>query len=100
MAKQQSSTKERDITKTNEPRQYKVIMHNDDVTTVDFVVFVLQNIFFKNHEEAYNLMMKIHTKGSAVVGVYPYDTAVSKSMKTIRLATQHNFPLKVTWQQE
>lgn len=100
MAKEKQSVKERKSTKLSEPKKYKVIMHNDDVTTMDFVVMVLKSIFFKSEQEAETLMMQIHTSGSAIVGIYPFDTAVSKASKTMRLASINKFPLKLTWEQE
>ncbi|MBQ3656549.1 MAG: ATP-dependent Clp protease adaptor ClpS [Bacteroidales bacterium] len=100
MAKEQTKVRNRTRVKTNEPKKYAVIMHNDDVTTMDFVVYVLKDIFFKTPDDAQNLMMEVHTKGSAKVGVYTYDIAVSKALKTMRIAAGNNFPLKLTWQEE
>ena len=100
MAKEQTKVKNRTKVKTREPKKYAVIMHNDDVTTMDFVVYVLQDIFFKTPEDAQSLMMEVHTKGSAVVGVYTYDIAVSKALKTMRIAAGNNFPLKLSWREE
>lgn len=77
------------------PAMYNVIMYNDDVTTMDFVVMVLITIFGKNEEDSYNIMMKIHTEGMAIVGKYSYDIAKSKCNKVIKLARNENFPLNV-----
>ncbi|MBQ3688286.1 MAG: ATP-dependent Clp protease adaptor ClpS [Bacteroidales bacterium] len=100
MAKEQTKSRRQSRTRDKEPSRYVVIMHNDDVTTMEFVVEVLINIFFKQPDEAHNLMMEIHNTGSAAVGVYSYDIAVSKATKTMRIASNNNFPLKVTWQEE
>jgi ATP-dependent Clp protease adaptor protein ClpS len=100
MAKQQTRVRKRTKIKDDGPKKFAVIMHNDNVTTMDFVVFVLENIFFKNNGDAKELMLKVHNEGSAVVGVYDFDTAVSKSLKTMRIAAGNNFPLKLTWKEE
>ena len=81
--------------KIKEPKKYKVIMYNDDFTSMEFVVFVLMNIFNKNNDEAVNIMMKVHKGGEAVVGVYSYDIAKSKVDKTMTLAREEGFPFKV-----
>ena len=77
-----------------------VLFINDDFTTMDFVVEVLRQVFFKSEAEANALMLSIHKSGYAVVGIYPYDIAVSKVEKTNLLAREHGFPLKVTIEQE
>jgi len=100
MAKQQSSVREREGTDLREPRRYKVIIHNDDFTTMDFVVMVLRTVFFKSSDEAERLMMAVHQRGQAVVGIYSYDVAVSKAEKAMRLAREQAFPLRLTYQPE
>ena len=82
--------------KIKEPKRYKVIMHNDDFTSMEFVIFVLMNIFNKNEMEANDLMMKVHKGGSAMVGTYSYDIAKSKVEETTLLAREEGFPFKVT----
>ena len=77
-----------------------VLFINDDFTTMDFVVEILRQVFFKSEAEANALMLSIHKSGYAVVGIYPYDIAVSKVEKTNLLAREHGFPLKVTIEQE
>ena len=69
--------------------RYKVIMHNDDFTTMDLVVLILLKIFFYSPADARAVMMKIHTEGSAVV-------AVSKARKAIRIARDKGYPLNLT----
>ncbi|MCR4790630.1 MAG: ATP-dependent Clp protease adaptor ClpS [Treponemataceae bacterium] len=78
------------------PPDYKIIFHNDDFTTMEFVVEVLISIFHKTKIQAERLMMKIHKGGSAIVGVYCYDIAQTKKNATIQLARSKGFPLRVT----
>ena len=80
--------------------RYKVIMHNDDVTTMDFVVMVLTDVFFKTQEEAERLMLEIHNNGAAIVGRYTWDIACTKQQRVQTLAAQEEFPLRVTIEQE
>lgn len=75
---------------------YNVIMHNDDITTMDFVVFVLMRVFRKSEEVAETIMLKIHNEGSAVVGTYSRDIAQSKANYTMNIAKANNFPLQLT----
>lgn len=78
------------------PSIYNVIMHNDDVTTMDFVVKILVNIFCMTKDNAETTMMKIHNEGSAVVGEYFLDVAETKVYLTDRLAKENDFPLHLT----
>ena len=82
-----------------EPSQYHVVLHNDDVTTMEFVVMVLMTIFHKSRPEAFALMMKIHREGSGIAGTYYMDIAKTKAQKTTTLARQNGFPLEVTIQE-
>ena len=86
--------------KTKKPRLYKVILHNDDYTTQEFVVAVLIQFFHKPREEATRLMLDVHTKGRAIVGAYPYDMAESKVEKVTRLARENGHPLLLTMEPE
>ena len=94
------SVKERTSSKIKEPRQFNVVMHNDDFTTMDFVVMILKNVFFKDAGEAERLMMEVHKKGQAVAGIYPKDIAMSKTQKATRMARESNFPLRLTCEPE
>jgi len=78
------------------PRLYAVIMHNDDYTTMDFVVEILRKIFKKDLAEATAIMLDIHTKGSRVVSVFTYDVAVSKTNMALAQASERGFPLMIT----
>lgn len=100
MAKQQSDVRERTRLSHDLPRMYRVIMHNDDFTTMEFVVDVLRKVFFKPEEEANQLMLKVHKEGKATVGLYTLDIAVSKSQKAMRMARDQGFPFKLTWEPE
>ncbi len=92
--------KERQHTFLKEPRRYKVILHNDDFTTMDFVVDVLMTVFLLSEENAYSLMLMIHHSDKAVAGVYTYDIAVSKARKATDMAREEGFPLRVTVEPE
>ncbi len=83
-------------TRIDEPKQFNVVMHNDDFTTMEFVVEILIDIFRKSPQEAEQLMLYVHEKGKAVVGTYPYDIAVTKSGIAMRRAKAEGFPFRVT----
>lgn len=100
MAKSESSILERNRTGIKEPRRYKVIIYNDDFTTMDFVVRVLREVFFKQETEAESLMMTVHKTGQAVVGIYTYDIAKSKVTKAMAMAREENFPLRLSYKPE
>lgn len=76
------------------PNMYRVVMLNDDYTPMDFVVWVLQKIFFKSKEESTLLMLEVHTKGRGVCGVYTYDVARTKVAQVKLLAEKHEHPLQ------
>ncbi|SFU83471.1 ATP-dependent Clp protease adaptor protein ClpS [Clostridium sp. DSM 8431] len=92
-------TIEKTKTRLKEPKKYKVVMYNDDFTPMDFVVYILVNIFRKKHDDATNIMMKVHKEGSAVVGTYSYDIAVTKVEKANFLAKEEGFPFKIKVQE-
>ena len=92
----QGETRESTRIRVREPKQYKVIMHNDDFTTMDFVVDILRDIFHKDEAEAERLMLLVHEKGKAVVGTYPYDIAVSKVQAATARAKMEGFPFRMT----
>ena len=100
MPQEQSHIKERQKTTLKEPRQYKVIIHNDDFTTMDFVVMILKVVFFLSEENAQALMLKVHHSGKAVVGTYSYDLAVSKVQKATSMAREKGYPLRLTVEPE
>ena len=96
MPQENSGVRERSDSRTKEPRRYSVIFHNDDFTPMEFVTFVLANIFYLNLNEAERLMLKVHHEGKAVVGNYSYDVALSKVSKTTSLARHYGYPLRLT----
>ncbi len=95
MPQEQSSIRERQRNDIREPRRYKVIIFNDDFTTMDFVVMILTDVFFKSQAEAEKLMLDVHEKGQAIVGIYTFDIATSKVKKATKLARDNGFPLKL-----
>jgi ATP-dependent Clp protease adaptor protein ClpS len=78
------------------PRRYRVVFHNDDYTTMEFVVRVLIDVFHKNEAEATQLMLKVHHVGSATVGVYTRDVAETKAEQAMAQAKREGHPLKCT----
>ncbi len=89
-------TREMIKSRIREPKRYQVIMHNDDYTTMEFVVEILISIFHKNEEEATMLMLSVHKSGKAVVGNYSYDIAVSKVRTATERAKAEGFPFRLT----
>ncbi|MBI3478986.1 MAG: ATP-dependent Clp protease adapter ClpS [Nitrosomonadales bacterium] len=81
-------------TKAKPPRTYKVVLFNDDYTTMDFVIEVLQRFFAMNRERALQIMLKVHNEGSAVCGVYSLDVAETKVSQVSEFAKQHGHPLR------
>jgi ATP-dependent Clp protease adaptor protein ClpS len=86
--------------KTALPKRYKVIFHNDDYTTMEYVVDVLRRIFHKSETEALYIMLTVHKKGRAVAAVYPRDVAETKIAEVMRDAREHGHPLLVTTEPE
>ena len=86
--------------KIEEPKRFKVIMLNDNYTTMEFVIEILISIFKKTQEEATDIMLKIHNNGSAVCGVYPYEIALTKVKQVEYNARKVGFPLKAIMQEE
>ncbi|MEI6876784.1 MAG: ATP-dependent Clp protease adapter ClpS [Spirochaetota bacterium] len=76
------------------PEEYRVVLLNDDFTTMEFVVSVLMTVFHKAVPEATRIMLDVHKKGRGLVGVYTYDLAVTKINQVHQLARQNGFPLK------
>ena len=95
MAKVNEKVKDKVNQKISEPRKYKILMYNDEVTTMDFVVHLLMHVFNKNKAVAYELMMTIHQTGSALVGVYSYDVAQTKMQLAKEMIAHSGFPLVI-----
>ena len=104
MTHSKTETKEKVKSKTRdevtEPSMYKVLLFNDDYTTMEFVVEVLIFIFNKSTEEAVNIMLNVHRKGIGICGIYIYEVAESKVGKVHALSLENNFPLKCTMEKE
>ena len=86
--------------KLEEPPKYAVILHNDDFTTMEFVVFVLQYVFNRNDADAITIMLKVHNEGVGVAGIYPYEIAKTKAEKSMNLARAREYPLLCTVEAE
>ena len=100
MAKQQGSVRERERIFTKFPKHYRVIFHNDDFTTMEFVVKVLIEVFFKSQSEATTIMLAVHETGKGVVGLYSYDMAVSMTNRATAMAKAEGYPLRITYEPE
>ena len=80
--------------KTKLPSIYKVIILNDDYTPMEFVVYTIQNVFKKSHDEATRIMLKIHTEGQGICGMFPLEIAETKMKQVLNLAKEHQHPLQ------
>ncbi len=87
-------------TKSKRPPMYKVLLLNDDYTPMDFVVLVLEKFFGISESQAYELMMTVHKKGLAVVGVFSHEVAETKVMQVMDAARKHGHPLQCTMEKE
>jgi ATP-dependent Clp protease adaptor protein ClpS len=86
--------------KTAVPKRYHVIFHNDDYTTMEYVVEVLRRFFHKTETEALYIMLTVHKKGKAIAGIYPRDVAETKVAEVLRDSREHGHPLLVTAEPE
>lgn len=86
--------------KLQKPKKYKVLLHNDDYTTMEFVTFILQNVFHKSMADAQTIMLQVHKNGRGVCGIYTYEIAESKSKKVERISKENSFPLLSTIEAE
>jgi ATP-dependent Clp protease adaptor protein ClpS len=92
-----ASLAEREVTR---PPDYKVLLHNDDYTTMDFVVRVLKEVFGKAEEEAIRIMLHVHHRGVGVAGVYTYEVAETKVARVTHLSRQSEYPLLCTLEKD
>lgn len=99
-AHESTLTDTRSDQKLDTPRLWRVLLHNDDYTTQEFVVWVLESIFRKPRGEAFAIMMSVHRTGLGVAGVYTHDVADTKVKTARQLAEEHEFPLLVTMEPE
>ncbi|GIU00932.1 ATP-dependent Clp protease adapter protein ClpS [Sulfurovum sp. TSL6] len=84
----------------HEPQMFKVLLHNDDYTSMDFVVEILMGIFHKTHDQAEQIMLQIHEKDKAVCGVYSFEIAQTKAQQVKQQAKQNEFPLLATIEED
>lgn len=87
-------------TKLEKPPLFKVLLHNDDFTTMEFVVWVLEFVFLRSSAEAVVIMLKVHNEGVGVAGSYPYEVAEMKATKAMNLARSREFPLLCTVEED
>ncbi len=83
-----------DLTEIDEPPLYRVLLHNDDYTTMDFVVAVLEDIFHKPHDEAVTIMLQVHNEGVGIAGIYTKEVGETKISLVHELAEKSSFPLR------
>ncbi len=104
MAKQDPDISEdiesKSLDEVDEPPMYRVLIHNDDYTTMEFVVDILMQIFHKSFETATSIMLNVHQQGVGLCGVYPYDVAATKVDEVHARAYEYGFPLKCTMEKE
>jgi ATP-dependent Clp protease adaptor protein ClpS len=90
------AVKERVETRKQDPTLFKVVLLNDDYTTMQFVIEVLEAIFQKSPAEAYQIMMHVHRNGRGIAGVYPWEVAETKADTVRSLASEAGYPLRAT----
>lgn len=86
--------------KVDRPKRFKVLLHNDDYTTMEFVIEVLMRFFHKEETEAMHIMLNVHHKGQGVCGLYPKDIAETKVAQVLDFAREHGMPLMITAEPE
>jgi len=91
-----NAVKERDEVKNQEPKLYNVILLNDDYTTMEFVLQILETLFQKSPAEAFGIMMQVHRNGRGLAGVYTWEVAETKADKVASMATEAGYPLRAT----
>jgi ATP-dependent Clp protease adaptor protein ClpS len=91
-----SAVKDHVELKKQEPTLYNVILLNDDYTTMEFVMQILETLFLKSPAEAYRIMMQVHRNGRGLAGVYTYEVAETKAVQVASLATDAGYPLRAT----
>ncbi len=87
-------------TRLEKPKLFKVILHNDDYTTMEFVVFILQHVFKRSDSEAFSIMLKVHNEGAGVAGIYSFEVANMKAEKAMNLSRANEYPLLCTVEEE
>ncbi|MFH1469705.1 MAG: ATP-dependent Clp protease adaptor ClpS [Pseudomonadota bacterium] len=87
-------------TRTRPPRRYEVLLHNDDYTTMEFVVLVLVTVFRRDHTAAVRIMLSVHREGVGVAGVYTREVAEEKLQRAMTMARENGMPLQLSMQPE
>ncbi len=87
-------------TRLEKPKLFKVLLHNDDFTTMEFVVFILSHVFMRSDSESFAIMLKVHNEGVGLAGTYSYEIATMKSEKAMNLARANEYPLLCTVEEE
>lgn len=98
--KRQGEVLEETRKKSQTPKLYKVLLHNDDYTTMEFVVMILESIFNKSPAEAFRVMMNVHTGGIGIAGVYTHEVAETKVAMTHDAAKEAGHPLRCSIEPE
>jgi len=88
------------VRRVSTPRMYKVVLLNDDFTTMEFVVMILQSVFHKSHDEAVRIMLEVHNSGRGVAGLFPKEIAEAKQVMVEQRAAEEKFPLKCILESE
>jgi len=83
----------------DKPKMYRILLHNDDYTTMEFVVFILESVFHKSEVESNKIMLEVHKKGVGIVGIYPYEQATTSVYLVEKLAEKQGYPLKCSMEE-
>ncbi len=86
--------------KLKKPPLYKVLLHNDNYTTMEFVIWVLQSIFHHNEAEAFRIMLQVHVQGIGIAGIYTFEVAEMKVSQVTSAAREYEYPLLCTMDEE
>ena len=92
-------TRTKPVERLQQPRRFKVVLHNDDYTTMEFVVWVLETVFHHDETTATEIMLHVHRNGIGVAGVYSYEIAETRVKKVEALARDHEFPLRCSMEE-
>jgi Uncharacterized conserved protein len=96
----QSTVQKRHKVKLKKPNKWKVLFHNDDITTMELVISILRAIFGHDHSTSEKITMQIHNEGAGVAGVYNYEIAEQKGIEATNMARTEGSPLRITLEEE